>query len=374
MLQESLVRAANHHLHRRYIKMKKTNLIKMCIAVLFVLIIVGYFIKHHHGNKNGAHETVIVEAEKVRIGDIPIQATAVGTLSAAQSVQITPEFAGQVEAILFKDGAFVNKGTPLIQLDDKVNRSKMESTKAALFYSETNYKRMLLLGKQGAISKQAIESAHADLKQKQADAQENQVTLEKMKLIAPFDGVLGKCQVSPGDHVTTGQAMVMLTDIHHLRVEYSVSEKFLPQLKIGQQVTVITSAYPDKKFVGQVAYISPTINAEDRTISVYAEIPNEDRLLTAGLYVNVTQFLGQQSNSVLVSPQSIVPTIDGQKIFKIEKGKAVSVAVTIGQRDADRVQILQGISPEDIVVTAGQDKLKDGVSVEVKLESEKSTT
>jgi membrane fusion protein (multidrug efflux system) len=336
-------------------------------AVVFVFILgIGYGVKHHHRAAESQEASVVVEAEKVKLGNIPIEAKAVGTLTAEKKVQITPEFTGLVAMIHFHDGSFVKKGTPLIQLDDKVTRSKAESTKAALFYSATNYKRMVLLGKQGAISRQAIESAAADLKQKQADAQENQVTVEKMQLIAPFDGVLGKSQVSPGDYVTAGQPVVMLTDILHLRVEYSVSEKYLPQLKLGQQVKLTTSAYPGKEFVGKVAYISPTINADDRTISVYAELVNDDRLLTAGLFVNVTQFLGTQNSALMISPLSLVPTIDGHKIYKIVNGKAVSVPVVIGERNSDNVQIDKGVSANDVVITAGQEKLKDGMAVTMK--------
>lgn len=347
--------------------MIKTKKFQISVSVLFLFILMLYLIKHHHANSIPSQEAVIVNAVNVKVGDIPIQAKAVGTLSAAKSVQITPSFAGQVAKILFQDGTFVKQGTPLIQLDDQVSRAKAESTKAALYNSQTNYKRMLLLGKQGAISQQAIDSAKADLKQKEADARENQVTLEKMQLVAPFDGVLGKTKVSPGDYVTVGQALVSLTDIQHLHVEYSVSEKFLPELKMGQQVKLTTSTYPGKEFVGTVAYISPTINTEDRTISLYAEITNEDRLLTAGLFVNATQNLGTQKNVMLIPSESLVPTIDGQEIFKIVKGKAVSVPIEIGQRTADAVQVLQGVSANDMVVTAGQEKLKDGMSVKLPL-------
>lgn len=345
--------------------MNKKRIIQIVIPVLLLLSVV-YYIKHRHGQVDGAQNSVAVEVEKVKFGNIPIEAKAVGTLSAEKSVQITSEVTGLVSQIYFQDGAFVKQNTALVQLDDKVDKSKAESTKAALFYSETNYKRMLLLAKKGVFSKQAIESALADLKQKQADAQENQVKLEKKKLIAPFNGVLGKSKVSVGDYVTVGQALVELTDIQNLRVEYSVSEKYLPQLKIGQVVKVVTSTYPGKVFHGKVAYISPTINIEDRTLSIYAEIPNEDRLLTAGLFVNVVQFLGTQNSAILVSPQSLVPTIDGQKIFKIVNGKAISVPVNIGERNTETVQITSGLTQNDIVITAGQEKLKDGMPVEIK--------
>jgi membrane fusion protein (multidrug efflux system) len=337
-------------------------------SVLSLVLVIGicFGIKHYHSNSQAPENKVVVEVASVTAGNIPIQAKAVGTLNAAHSIEITPEFTGKVSQIFFTDGSFVKKGTLLIQLADEVYQSKVDSAKAALFYSETNYKRMYLLGKQGVIARQAIESAQADLKEKQAVAQESQVTLDKMHLTAPFDGVLGKARVSPGNYVAVGQPLVNLTDIQHLRVEYSVSEKYLSQLKLGQSVTITTNAYPGKEFLGKIAYISPTINAEDRTISLYADIPNDDRLLTAGLFVNVVQSLGMQEQAVLIPSESVVATIDGQKVFKIVSGKAISVPVKIGQRNVNNVQILSGLSQGDIVVTAGQEKLKDGTTVDTK--------
>lgn len=349
-------------------KNKKRVLIVTIISALLIFIA----IKHHNNQIQMLHDSIVVDAEKVKVGQIPIEAQAVGTLSAAKSIKITPEFSGQVAALLFQDGAFVKQGAPLIQLDDKVDQAKAESSKAALNYSDMSYKRMQLLGKQGVVARQQIESAQADLKQKQALDQENQVALEKMKLVAPFDGVLSKALVSVGDYVKVGQILTTLTDIQHLRVEYSVSEKFLPQLKLGQEVQVTTNAYPGKKFIAKVSYISPTINTEDRTISLYADLANDERLLTAGLFVSVTQDLGKQNNALLVPSQSLVPTIDGQQIYKIVNNKVTAVSVTLGQRTTDYVQILQGVSQNDMIVTAGQEKLKDGANV--KINSAKKST
>ncbi len=334
------------------------------VAVAAVVTIIAYV--HHSHRQNGFHQDpIVVQTVPVKSGNIEILAKAVGTLTAAKNVQITPEFAGQVSAVLFQDGSFVKQNTPLIQLDDKVYKAKADSSKAALYFSQTNYDRMTLLGARGVVAKQAVESALADLKQKQADEEQSEVTLEKMRLVAPFDGVLTKSQISPGDYVTVGQALVSLTDIQHLRVEYSVSEKFLSQLKLGQEVRVTTSAYPGKEFSGKVTYISPTINIEDRTISLYADIPNDSQLLTAGLYVNVMQNLGMKNQVILVPPESLLPTIDGQKIYKVVNGKAESVAVDIGQRSADSVEIKSGLSPNDVIVVAGEEKLKDGMVVTV---------
>lgn len=346
--------------------MKIFDKTKIIVIVILVLIMGIWFIfKRSHHAIMPAQDSVMVEVRKVKQGNIPIEIQAVGALTAARNVQLTPEVAGMVSKILVSDGTYVKKGTPIIQLDDTVNRAKLDSAKANLVFSESNYKRMLLLGKKGAISQQAIDQALADLKGKKAIADEAHVLVSKMLLTAPFDGVLGKTKVNPGEYVGIAQPLVSLTDTQHLRVEFNVSEKYLSLIKVGQEVTITTSAYAGKEFHGKVAYIAPTINTEDRTIAVYAEIPNEDRKLAAGLFVNVTQALGFENNAILIPAVSLVATIDGQQVFKVVNGKAVAVPVKIGQRTSDQVQILQGLVLDDTVVTSGQHKIKDGMPVKL---------
>ncbi len=339
---------------------------KTIVSSLIILSLIFLVIKHHRHHQPMMQDKVPVEVEQVRLGNIPVEAHVIGTLEAANNVQITPEVAGHVAKIYFQNGGvLVKQGTPLVQLDDAAYRAKLESDKANLTYSEVDYKRKVLLGKQGAISQQAIDQALADLKTKKATVQESQVEVDKMLLVAPFDGVLGKFNISPGDYVTVGQKIVTLTDVMHLRVEYTVSEKYLSQLKLGQPVKITTSAYPQKEFVGTVAFISPTINNDDHTISLYADIANDQRLLTSGLFVDVTQDLGSEKNVLIISAESLVPTIDGQQVYKVNQDKVSAIAVTIGHREQNSVQILSGLAAGDNIVRAGQQKLKEGALVQI---------
>jgi membrane fusion protein (multidrug efflux system) len=340
---------------------------KHILILLLVIIVFGtYWVKHHNKKAGFQQEAVVVEVDTVKHETIPIKVQTVGTLVAAQSVKIAPETAGQVTKILFQDGMFVKKGTPLIQLNDAVYKTKLDSAKADLNLSETTYGRIAQLAGKGIISRQDREKSLADLKEKRAAAEESQAMLDKMLLVAPFDGVIGKCLVSPGNYVSTGQELVALTDIHHLHVEYNVPENNLALLKLGQAVKVTTSTFPGKEFVGHVAYMAPTINTQDRTIALYAEVPNENQTLVAGLFVNVMQTLGEQADALTIPATSLVATIDGQQVYTVVDGKAHAVPVTVGQHTEKSVQILQGLSLGDAVVVAGQQKIHDGADVKVK--------
>lgn len=331
--------------------------------VILGLSVVGYF--HFRNSEETAESaSVSVEALVVKESTLPLEIKAIGTLT-ARSVEVTPEVPGHVQQILFKDGEAVKQGTPLIQLDDAVYKAKLASAKAQLAFSESDYKRKDYLGKRGAISQQAIDQAIADLKEKRANEEESAVMVNKMALTAPFDGVVSKAKINLGDYVTTGQSLVTITDTNLLRIEYTVPEQYFPLLKVGQLVTLTSATYPDKKFTGKVSYISPTVNTDNRSVALYAEIANDSHTLAPGMFVNVLQALGTQEHAFIIPARSLVPILDGEQVFKIVKGKAYPVTVQLGKRIGDTVQVIDGITKGDLVITDGQLKVKNGTPVTV---------
>lgn len=341
------------------------NFRKKSIIVLTIIIVAIAWFVHKKHQLPMSQEATLVETVKVTAVTIPLEANVVGSVVAAKNVQIAPETSGQVAKILFQDGMFVKQGTPLIQLDDAIFATKNNSAHADLNLSQTTFHRMTLLAKKGIISQQDIAKAAADLEEKKAAALESQVMLNKMLLVAPFDGVVGKCLVSPGDYVSVGQALVPLTDTHHLHVEYKIAEKHVAKLKLNQDVKVTSSAFPEKEFLGKVAYIAPTINTQDRTISVYAEVP-DNQALVAGLFVNVSQALGSQTHALTVPTMSLMATIDGEQIYKVVDNKIQAIPVVVGQRMNNSVQIIKGLEVGEVVVITGQQKIRDGSTVTIK--------
>jgi membrane fusion protein (multidrug efflux system) len=338
---------------------------KLLATAFLVFTIVGVGVYKYRGTvQQFKMPEAVVKTAAVQEKSIPREFHAVATLS-ARSVEITPEIAGHIAQIKFKDGAEVKQGEILIQLDDAIYQSKYESAQAKLHYSKNNFARLSRLGKKGLVSQQALDQAEADLKERKADVDEALVMLEKMKLRAPYDGVVGKSRVNPGDYVNVGQKLVKLTDTKNLRIEYNVPEKFLPLLKVGQSVSITAAAYPDKTFSGALSFISPTINTDNRSISVYADIENKDNLLAAGMFVEASQSLGTTEHALMIPARSLVPVLDGAKVYTVVEGKAFEVKVTLGQRTEDAVQVVHGLSKSDIVITDGQLKVKTGMPVKI---------
>jgi membrane fusion protein (multidrug efflux system) len=339
---------------------------KMIIAGFAIIALTTWgFFKFKSKSVEVAPSAVSVQAIKVKKSSLPLEARAIGTL-VARSIEISPEVSGHVKQIYFKDGSFVKEDEPLIQLDDAVYKAKYESSKAQLAYKQNDYHRKKLLEKEGAITRQAVDQADSEFKESTAQTQESAVMVSKMRLIAPFEGVVGKSKVNLGDYVTTGQSLVTLTDTKHLRIEYNIPEKYLPLLKQGQEVKLSTSTYPGKTFIGKVSFISPTIHTETRSVALYAEINNDDNLLAPGMFVNVLQSLGKEERVMTIPARSLVPILDGVQVFRVVDGKAFAVTVSIGQRIHDSVQVTQGLSEGDMVITDGQLKVKNNMPVQIK--------
>ena len=344
--------------------MKNRSILLLSTLIFFTTL--GYiYISHHkkidiHGNEVKA---ITVETAQVTEKILAEKFETLGSLASTDNIDISSELAGQIAAIYFTPGAYVKKGTLLIQLDDTVLKSELASAKANLTLSETNYIRTKELAKRSLASEQALDKTLADLQEKENTVKVKQAQLEKLSLRAPFSGTLGSRQVSVGQYVKVGQPLVRLVANQKLRVEYNLPERYLPKLHLGQKVTVRSDAFPNKTYLGIVNYIDPAVDKQTRTIAVEALIDNVERLLSAGLFVRVSHQFGERKKRLLVPEESLIPTINGQKIFILRGKKAVAVRVKTGVHHASMTEICSGLNSSDIVIIRGQHKLKEGSRV-----------
>ncbi|HEU5281936.1 MAG TPA: efflux RND transporter periplasmic adaptor subunit [Gammaproteobacteria bacterium] len=340
----------------------KRKLLLAGIVLIGLVLLWRYF----HKAPAPAMPTVVVQVAPVQTKLLQSSIKAIGTINAA-SVEITPETAGHIASIAFNDGAVVKQGDTLIQLDDAILKAKLASMTAQYQFSLQSYSRLKKLASKGIVAQQALDEASADMKEKKAALDEASVTDAKMKLVAPFDGMVGQRKVNVGDYVNPGQGVVTLTDTEHLRVEYNLPEKYLSTVQIGQTVEITTAAYSGKTFTGTITYISPTINPENRTIAVYAALAENHDRLASGLFVGVTQTLSEAKEALVVPARSLVPVLNGNQVYKVVNGKAVSVDVQIGTRTENTVEITHGLKAGDQVVTDGQIKLRNGQPITTQL-------
>lgn len=312
-----------------------------------------------------ARPAVPVEAVRVRVATMTDRVSAVGTLRSNESVIIRPEIAGRVSEIHFAEGEPVEQGAPLVSLDDSLYRAEVADAQARVNLRERNYERARELREKRAGSASDLDQAVAELEIARASLELARVRLHKTRISAPFSGILGLRHVSVGSYVSPGQDLVNLEKIDPIKVDFRVPERYLGALHSGQAVQIRVDAFPGTVFEGEVYAIDPQIDPAGRSIALRARIENRDRRLRPGLFARVDLITGEREGALVIPEQAIVPRGDQRFVFRVLEGKAVSTPVEIGRRNPGEVEIVSGLGPDDVVVTAGQLKIRDGTAVKV---------
>jgi membrane fusion protein (multidrug efflux system) len=306
-----------------------------------------------------------VEAAQVRVGMVERTVTAVGSLLSNESVVVRPEIAGRISEIAFKEGQRVTRGTVLVRLDDAIARATLAQAQASIAFSRAELSRADQLVRQNTGPLRNREQASAKLLADEAAVQLAKAQLDKQVITAPFDGVLGLRKASVGDFVQAGKDIVNLEDIDTLKLDFRVPEMFLPAVKVGQTVKVAVDAFGGRSFDGTVYAIDPLVDVNGRALAIRARVPNPDGSLRPGLFARVSLTLTTVPDAVLIPEQAIVAFGKDQFVFKVVDGKVAQTRVTLGERRNAEVEISKGLAPGDMVVTAGQLKIRDGVPVTV---------
>ncbi len=310
-----------------------------------------------------ANMQIPVETAAVTVGPIQRRLTAVGSLRSNESVIIRPEIAGRIAEFKFDEGQRVSKGQPLVVLDDSVWRAEVEQAQAALELAQSNYDRAVDLLKRKVGTSKARDETLAELRADQAALELAKAKLAKTVIRAPFDGVVGLRKVSVGDFVDVGKDIVNLEQIDPLKADFRVAEVYVGAVKRGQRLELGADAFPGEHFAGEVYAVDPLIDESGRSILLRAKLPNPDGRLRPGLFVRVSLVLNERDDAIQVPEQALVPQGQDQFVFKVADGKAAHTKVQVGIRRDGMAEITDGLAPGDVVVTAGQLKIRDGVQV-----------
>jgi membrane fusion protein (multidrug efflux system) len=182
--------------------------------------------------------------------------------------------------------------------------------------------------------------------------------------VAPFDGVVGLRKVSIGALLVPGQEIVNLEQINPLKVDFKVPEMLLAAVRVGQTIRLRLDAMGSRAVEGTVYAIDPLLETGGRAIVLRARIPNAEGALRPGLFARVVLTIEEKHDAIFVPEQSVLPGSDGSKsVFKAVDGKAAMTRVELGERIKGEVEVVDGLKPGDVVVTAGLPKLRPGVSV-----------
>ncbi len=336
-------------------------------ALAGLALIAAALIAGRAGADSDTEDSVLVEAVSVTVRTIERTIQAVGSLRSQESVIIRPEIPGIVKAVQFEEGQSVEKGTLLLTIREGVPAAELAEMKAELRLSVANEKRARELAARGSGTVRNLDEARASTAVNQARVALAKAKIEKFHLRAPFDGVLGLRQVSVGDYLVPGQDVVNLEAIDTLKVDFRVPETYFSVLRVNQRVDILVDAHKGRTFSGTVYAIDPQIDPEGRSIAVRARIPNPDRMLAPGLFARVNLIVRETEGAVLIPEQATMPRGDEQFVFRIVDGRVATTKVVPGLRREGMVEIVEGLSAGDIVVTAGHLKLSEGKAIRLRM-------
>jgi membrane fusion protein, multidrug efflux system len=306
-----------------------------------------------------------VEAVEATVASASRELSAVGTLQSNESVVIATEIAGRLIEIGFTEGQKAGKGQVLLRLDPSVLAAERDRARASLVLSEANIKRAEVLLKDQAIAERERDEAYAQWQLDEANLRLAEAQLAKTVIRAPFAGVLGLRRVSVGGYLRPGDVIVTLDDTDPIKVDFRVPEQFADMLKIGQNVELNVDAVAGGTFAGKVYAIDPQVDVNGRSLLLRARVANPKGVLRPGMFARVKLVLEERPDALMIPEQALVPEGVQQLVYKVVDGMVEAVPVEIGLRRKGQVEILSGLQSGDMVITAGQIKVRPGMPVTV---------
>jgi len=316
-------------------------------------------------SKSGASKGLPVKVGTVRTGTISEEVSAVGSLLANESVMIRPERDGRVTVIHFTEGQLVRKGEKLVSLDTAEIEAQLAAINSEVTLNRSRMKRAEELHEKKFISAQALDDAREAMNQSIARQAEVKARLDKSAVIAPFEGVAGLRQVSPGAYAKAGQDVARLEGIGTLKLDFRLPELYLGRIRTKQAVLVRVDAFAGETFHGEIYAIEPSVDEQTRTVLLRARVPNPGVRLKPGMFVRVVLVLETRENALIVPEQALVPQGQDRFVYRLVDGKAVLTKIEMGLRRPGEVEVKQGLSAGDTIVIDGQLRLRDGAAVTV---------
>jgi membrane fusion protein (multidrug efflux system) len=300
--------------------------------------------------------------------------SAVGSVKAAQGVDVTAEIEGRVTNVAVADGARVKDEALMVELDAAGLRAELTGAQAEASLAAIELRRQRQLREQNVNSRADVDRAQSQLEQARARVKRIQARLEKKTIEAPFAGRLGIREVDVGEFIAAGTPVVTLQRLDPINVDFTIPQDALARVETGQQVLARADAYSDQPFSGQIRAISPKVNEATRNATVRARLANPEGRLRPGMFVDVAIQLPEEERVVTLPQTAITYNPYGDSVFLVnestdDQGETVLTVerkfVETGASRAGQIQILKGIKAGQRVVTSGQLKLRNGAKVNI---------
>jgi membrane fusion protein (multidrug efflux system) len=298
---------------------------------------------------------------------------AIGSLRAVRGADLAAQASGVVDQIRFESGNDVPAGAVLLNLRPNDDPAKLQQLQAAAVLAELTYKRDQEQLAAQAISQATLDTDLSTLKSATAQVAAQRALMDEKVVRAPFAGRLGIRQIDEGQYLTAGTTVVTLQALDPIYIDFYVPQQALAHLHVGQTVNATVDTFPGVRFAGAIASINSKVDLASRNVQVRASLRNADRRLLPGMYANVEVDDGAATAQLTLPQTAITYNPYGDTVYLVQqsgvddKGKPKLTVqqrfVQLGATRGDQVAVRSGISAGDVVVTAGQMKLRNGSSV-----------
>ena len=403
---------------------KKVLIIALCVIIAAVLVY--FFVFRGKSEKSGEESSeasaegrtieeasLPVKVDVARIGDLIITLKSPGEAVTNMKIDIKAEVSGVIKNLNLEESRHVKEGDLLVGLDDEEYRLRYENAAAdrLKFLSDylvekrfaeqeastsadmekiqkarDDYENARNLFREGRISRSEFEKASSEyelalieagdkkeeilsatkgLTQAEIRVKEAQFNLEKTKIRAPFSGIIYDIQVSPQEHVSPGQELFTLVNIDRIQVQARVLESEISKMKVGREVDLKFSAYPEKVFKGIVKAISPVINPEDRTCKVTIDVANPEEEIKPGMHTDVEIAAEIHKDRLLIPQEAVLVRMGRKMAFVIEGELAKWRYIDVGLENEYYVEVLDGVKDGETVIVDGHFTLAHDAKVRI---------
>jgi membrane fusion protein (multidrug efflux system) len=309
-----------------------------------------------------------VIVEQARLQPIADPLEALGTLRANESVHITAKIADVIEAIHFDDGQSVSAGQLLVQMSNAEEVALLLEAQSLAEESERQYQRVATLVEQGNAPQALLDERRRQAETARARLNAVRSRLQDRVITAPFAGVVGLRQVSPGALVAPGTIITTLVDDSEMKLDFTIPAVFLNAVGRGLPVAARTPTFPDETFSGEVTSVDSVVNPVTRSITIRARIPNGDRRLVPGMLMTL-DLERSRRESIVIAEGAIVPRGGQTFVYVVDLAADTQVVVQrevqLGARQPGRVEVVAGLDEGEHIITHGTLRVRPGAIVRI---------
>ncbi len=309
--------------------------------------------------------SIPVEAAAARAGDISAFFTGTASLEAEGEAVVVAKAGGIVEEIFVEEGTYVNAGTELAKLDDERLLLDLARDEATLKKFERELERQKEFFEKQLISTEEYERVRTDYETQKASFDLAKLSVEYTTVRAPISGVVSARHIKVGNMVQTNQETFTITDFNPLLAVMHVPERELNKLKVGQLATLSVDAMPGESYTGRIKRISPIVDRATGTFKVTVEVRDNSRTLKPGMFGRIRIIYDTHTGVLLVPKEAVVVEDDVASVFLVSDSLAIRSNVKTGYSDVKFIEIVSGLSAGDVIITTGQNNLRDSSIVDV---------